>query len=229
MYRFVAFGLAAIAVPGLAYSGEAIELTFVDHVTAEMVEQDVYISKEEAGKVFRVTAPEAPDHATAQVYRTAVPVEHSPMDADNTGPFEGGEALGFTLGEWLSGTGSGTYTCSGDTATLKVTFENLVPDGLYTMWNFFAANNLARFKTYDLPMGAPDGSESGFRADGKGNAIYEATTTPCLQGSTPQLLAGLAIAYHSDDATHGDEPGPMGSQSHVQLFTALPADADMPK
>ena len=92
----------------------------------------------------------------------------------------------------------------------------------------FAGQQLAKFHTYDIPLGAPDGTQAKFLADGKGKAIYQAAFEPCLQGTNAQLMAGLAIAYHSDNETHGYEPGPMGNKSHVHLFAMLPDQAQMP-
>lgn len=217
--------IALLTAPAALFAGEPLRLDFVDHIKAEMIEQDVYIDKMSDGKVFRVTKDDYSDHLNAQVYRTAAPVEHAPMDPSAIGPYDAGQELGFTLGEWLSASGSAELSCDNGKGTLRAEFENLVPNGLYTMWNFFAGQQLAKFHTYDLPVGAPDGSESAFRADGKGHAVYEASFEPCLQGTTPQLLAGLAIAYHSDEMTYGYEPGPMGNKSHVHLFTVIPPDA----
>ena len=221
--------VVALATLPAAAIGESLELTFVDHIKAEMIEQDVYVDKMSDGKVFRVTKDNANEYSDAIVYRTAAPVEHAPMDASKIGPYDAGAALDFTLGEWLSATGTGELNCDNGAGSIRVEFERLVPDGLYTMWNFFAGQQLETFHTYDLPLGAPDGSQSIFRADGKGNAIYEASFEPCLQGTNDQLMAGLAIAYHSDEATHGYEPGPMGNKSHVHLFTMFPAEAEMPE
>ena len=214
--------IALLVTPVVAAAGDSVELTFVDHIKAEMIEQDVYVDKMSDGKVFRVTKDDAGDYSDAQVYRTAAPVEHAPMDASKVGPYQAGAQLDFTLGEWLSATGSATLSCDGENGSLRAEFENLVPNGLYTMWNFFAGQQLAKFHTYDLPVGAPDGSEAAFTADDKGHAAYAVTFSPCLQGTTPQLMAGLAIAYHSDGMTHGYDPGPMGNKSHVHLFTMIP-------
>jgi hypothetical protein len=216
------YTFAFLVTPVVATAGDTVELTFVDHIKAEMIEQDVFVDKMSDGTVFRVTKEDAGKFNDAQVFRTAAPVEHAPMDATKIGPYPAGSPLDFTLGEWLSASGTATLTCNNGNGSLRAEFQNLVPDGLYTMWNFFAGQQLAKFHTYDLPVGAPDGSEAAFKADEKGHAIYEVSFAPCLQGTTPQLMAGLAIAYHSDGMTHGYEPGPMGNKSHVQLFTAIP-------
>jgi hypothetical protein len=76
--------------------------------------------------------------------------------------------------------------------------------------------------TYDLPMGRRDGAESVVTADSEGRAHVERTIKPCLQLSGEHLMAGLAIAYHSDGNTYGAEPGDFGLNSHVQMFLGLP-------
>lgn len=216
------FAIAIILTPAASMAGDAIELEFVDHIKAEMIEQDVYVDKMSDGKLYRVTTEDASDFSEFQVFRTAAPVEHAPMDASKIGPYDAGAPLNFTLGEWLSASGTATLECNDGSGVLRAEFQNLVPNGVYTMWNFFAGQQLAKFHTYDLPVGAPDGSQSAFTADGKGSAIFEASFEPCLDRTSPQLMAGLAIAYHSDGETHGYEPGPMGNKSHVQLFAVIP-------
>ncbi len=217
----------ALLLPGLAAAG-SIEVTFVDHIKAEMIEQDVYIEKD-AGKVFRVTPTDYSEHMAAKVFTTAVGVEHDPMAMEKIGPYDKGMALGFTLAEWLSGAGTATIECDGSQGSISAEFENLVPDGLYTMWQFYMGMPLPEhFSTYDLPVGARDGSDSVFTADADGKAVYTATFEHCLQGGGTQLAAGLAIAYHSDGKTYGYEPGSMGDKTHIHLFTMLPSDAEMP-
>lgn len=220
--------IAVSVTPVAAVSGDSIELSFVDHIKAEMIEQDVFVDKMSDGNLFRVTKEDADEFSGFQVFRAAAPVEHAPMDATKIGPYPAGDELDFTLGEWLSASGKANLNCDAGKGSIRAEFQNLVPNGLYTMWNFFAGQQLAKFHTYDLPIGAADGSEATFTADDKGQAIYEASFEPCLQGTTPQLMAGLAIAYHSDGMTHGYEPGPMGNKSHVQLFTAIPPGAGNP-
>ena len=214
-------------IPGAALAGE-LEITFFDHIKAEMIEQDVYVEKE-PGKVFRVTTADYSEYMSSPVFTTAVAVEHDPMAMDKIGPYEKGRPLNFTLEEWLSASGTGKITCDGGSGTLAAEFENLVPNGVYTMWQFWMGMPLpAHFTTYDLPVGGRDGQDSVFTADADGSAIYQAKVEPCLQGGGSQLAAGIAIAYHSDGKTYGHEPGTMGDKSHIHLFTVLPGDTEMP-
>ncbi|MGI9390325.1 MAG: hypothetical protein ACR2O1_09740 [Boseongicola sp.] len=225
--KLIATATALVLMPASGALGGGTELVFFDHIKAEMIEQDVYVPRGDDGKVFRVTKEDYSDYMDEMVYRTAVPVEHAPMDMAKVGPYDAGQPLDFTLGSWLSATGEASYDCREGKGEFSAKFDNLVPNGLYTMWIFFAGQSMAEFRTFDLPMGAPDGSESSFTADPKGHAEYGISLEACLQGTGPQLLAGLAIAYHSDDATHGYEPGPMGNKSHIHLFTVLPSDSEL--
>ncbi len=76
--------------------------------------------------------------------------------------------------------------------------------------------------TLDLPLGARDGSESGFVADKQGNANFKHTFEPCLQMSDTWTTSMLAVAYHSDGKMYGGSPGSFGLNSHVPLFVMLP-------
>lgn len=111
MIRYSVSILPLILVPGMALASESVRIEFVDHITARMVEQDVYVPGDDAGKVFRVRTENAGDHSNAMVYRTAAPVEHAPMDKSKVGSYDAGAELGFTFGDWLSASGTGELTC----------------------------------------------------------------------------------------------------------------------
>ncbi|MCP4306595.1 MAG: hypothetical protein GY788_17340, partial [bacterium] len=104
----------------------------------------------------------------------------------------------------------------------------LMPEGVYTLWHFFMAMPTTDpfIGTFDLPVGARDGSDSVFQADAKGGARFQKTIAPCLQMSGEHLASGLAVAYHSDGSTYGPLPGEFATDTHIQLFMLLPAAAD---
>jgi hypothetical protein len=203
-------------------------LQFVDHLKAGMIEQDVYVERTPGSdRFFRVSTEEQAKYKEAPVYGTAHPVHHAPFTPDAAGPYPKGRDLGMTLKQWLAGTGTAGYACGAGQGEVKASFKGLVPNGVYTMWH--AVLTKARmgcakcpFATLDIPVGAPDGAQSTFKADGQGSAEFEATFKPCLQLSGARLAALLAIAYHSDGNTYGPTPRSMGNISHVQLFTMLP-------
>ncbi|MGI9434018.1 MAG: hypothetical protein ACR2Q4_04175, partial [Geminicoccaceae bacterium] len=95
---------------------------------------------------------------------------------------------------------------------------------VYTMWHdFMAWPPTEPFNgTYDLPLGARDGSENAFVTDADGHAVFERSFKPCLQLSGEHLMADLAIAYHSDGNTYGPMPGEFATKSHVHMYLGLP-------
>ena len=206
----------------------SIELAFVTHLDMNMAEQDAFIEHQPgSGQVWRVTKG---DHdMSAPLYRTAIEVKHNPFDAATNGPHPIGEPMGMTVGQWLAHTGRGTYTCEDGVGTLQLTFKNLVPNGLYTMWHAFTAlpPTTPFSGALELPLGARDGSESLFRADADGRAVFEHVFQPCLQMSDLWTTSMLAIAYHSDDQAWGGSPGKFGLNSHVPLFVKLPLRAGL--
>jgi hypothetical protein len=207
---------------------EVKDLAFVDHIKAGMIEQDVFVEKARgSGQVFRVGKEEAKRYADAPVYRAARPVHHAPFSPKKNGPYPKGASLGMSLGDWLKGSGTVSYTCGDDQGRIQGWFRNLGPNGTYTMWYFRVAKAHmgcadCPFATIDFPVGAKDGSQSPFIADARGRAKFDASFKPCLKLGDDQLAAALAIAYHSDGNTYGRNPGDMGNKSHVHLFAVLP-------
>ena len=147
MKKFLKMAFVSLAVLGFASAATAQKaelvlsgLQFVDHLKAGMIEQDVFVEKQMgSGKVFRVTKDNMAQFKNAKLYSTADPVHHAPFDGQKVGPYEKGQALGMTLGDWLSGTGSASYSCNAGTGKLSASFKNLVPNGVYTMWYAMAA------------------------------------------------------------------------------------------
>jgi len=217
---------------GAVFGGESatsrpvkVDLTFATHLDADMAEQDVFVEHTPgSGEVFRPT--KAGRDGAAAVYAAATPTAHEPFDPGAIGPYRKGKPLGFSLADWLGARGAGTYSCVDGVGTIDVAFDGLVPNGVYTMWHFFMAAP-PTIGTYDLPFGNRDGNDSVFAADAKGHARFQKTAAPCLQLSGEQLMAGLAIAWHSDGKTYGVEAGDFGKVSHVQLFLGLPKHSDL--
>lgn len=211
-------------------ASKMIQLTFMNHIQANMPEQDVFIvSKDNAGKLMRVEGDGAKDanNLSQEVYAAATAIEHDPFKVGENplGPFPKGEKLGFTLQKWLDAKGIGKYSVEGDKAELDIMFEKLAPSGVYTVW-------CSRIKlppdpkVIDKPCGAPDGSENIFKADAEGNASFK-LTMPLLEESTKSEVSVIALAYHSDAKTYGADPGLFGKNSHVQIFYIFPEQKAM--
>ena len=228
LLAFVVFAL----VCGLANAEETvrIELAFGMLTTDGMVEQDVFIiDPANSSQVRRIPAAQVANHMDTVLYASTVAPPFEPMKAVPTETYPKGGALGFTLGDWLKAKGSGSYACDGHKATIKASFQGLVPNGVYTMWNFIDLDPPTDpWQGLLLPAGKRDGSQSIFKSDAKGNATYEQVVEPCPQLSDTQSLAGLAIAWHNDGKTYGISPGGLGVVSHAQLMTMFPRAGDAP-
>lgn len=204
------------------------EIQFVNHIQAGMPEQDVFVAKNDDGDSnssrngYRMVPEDAAQFMDAPVYMSVDAQPHDPfvLSEKPFGPFEISADLGFTMSEWLAGTGSGIYTVMGDQAKLSLTFNDLVPNAMYTVWCPTIA--LPPVGTIiDEPCGAASGSENTFFTDNSGGATFQVSMSR-LADSTDYVLRSIAIAYHSDGQSYGPHPGDFGQNSHVQLFAAIP-------
>jgi len=202
-------------------------IMFVNHIQADLPEQDVFIEETEGSdQVVRVDVEDGndPGNLGKSVFASAEFVEHDPfkLGENPLGPFAKGEPLGFMLGDWLAATGSGTYTVTEDGAEIDLSLQKLVPNGVYTVWcsRITFPPNVA---VVDRPCGKADGSENTFTADESGIGTYNVMLSSPLEESTKETVSVIALAYHSDGKTSGADPGEFGKVTHVQVFYILPA------
>ena len=224
---------AAVSTTGITSAAEVqydapvqIDLNFIFHIDEDLAEQDIFVEREPgSGKVYRPTKAER--DMSLPLYAPARPVEHTPFQPDNTGPWAKGKALGITLGQWFAAKGEGSYSCVDGEGKIIIQFSNLVANATYTLWHdFFVWPPTEPFiGTYDLPIGARDGSQSVFRTDASGSRLFERSFKPCLQLSGEHLMSELAIAWHSNDKTYGPLPGEFSTNTHVHMYTGLPKRA----
>lgn len=114
----------------------------------------------------------------------------------------------LTLGTWLRARGNMTIKCKADgSASVKIRFQNLIPNGVYSMW--------AAWKTIPpgasiptlvpLPLG---GVPNALVPDPYGRATFERDLAICPMDPTPDgsqmLFADLA--WHSDGNLYGGVP-----------------------
>ena len=225
----VAFiGLATLRyVAAAPATKEVTNVAMMTHIQMKLPEQDVFINL--AGKpdseVYRIEGDQSKDAANlaATAYASSSTVPHDPFKTGTNplGPYTKGQSLGFTMAQWLDGSGSGTYTIDGSTASIDLSFHKLVPSGTYTLW-CSRINFPPNFSVTDKPCGAADGSLNMFKADSSGDGAIK-VTTDALAASTDTAASVLAVAYHSDGQSHGADPGEFGLNSHVQLAFLLPA------
>jgi hypothetical protein len=200
-----------------------LELQALTHLGLGMTEQDVFIERVAgSGAVERVVAGEEAELLELPIYAAGALVEHDLFGASDNpiGPYGKGVALGMTLGEWLSATGQGSYTISGNRAKIEMTYANLVANGVYTAW-CSRVSFPPNINVVDVPCGAADGTENIFTADPQGNARFELELA-ALPPSSAETVTTIAIAYHSDGQTYGAYPGDFGLNSHVQLAAPIP-------
>ncbi|MEM7461179.1 MAG: hypothetical protein AAF362_00690 [Pseudomonadota bacterium] len=218
------FLLAVFAANPVFAQDVSFDVDFRLHVADGVAEQDVYVEQVPGSDNVQRPGPEFADRGAA-LYASTTPQSHAPTDPKAVGPFPKGKPLDVTLGEWLNASGAGQYSCSAGQGRLNINFEGLVPGGVYTLWHFFMVNGATDpfIGTFDLPVGELDGSQATFIADSAGNAVFDQTLASCLQLTGNQLVAGLAVNWHSDGKTYGVEPGAFGQSAHIQLYTDLPA------
>lgn len=146
-----------------------------------------------------------------------------------------------TWGEWSDVEGRTWVTCNGSGTKFTILLEDLIPNGVYTIWNVtFEAPGFQGFFdiTEDLTAttdnlvgigaaGPPDGRLSSFRASATGTAKVEITTPPgdlSVVGSladcapTGEFEWHLVGLYHSDGRTHGPILGPPGTMAEQFAF-----------
>lgn len=202
---------------------QVFALQSMSHLAMGLPEQDVYIEQAPGSdQVVRVAPGEETATMDLPVYAAAEWVAHNLFAEGDApfGPFPKGQALGMTLGEWLAASGEGTYTVTGNLARLELTYEHLVPNGVYTVWctrTTFPPNS----NVVDTACGAADGSQNAFVADVQGNGRFTLDLDTLLV-STAETVSVIAIAYHSDGKTYGAYPGDFGYNSHVQLAAIIP-------
>ncbi len=202
---------------------ETFALQAITHVAMGLPEQDVFIEREAgSGQVVRIIQGEEAEAADMPVYAAAAMVEHDLFGTSDApvGPFAKGEELGMTMGEWLAASGQGTYSVTGDRAKIDLTFENLVPNGVYSVW-CSRVSFPPNVEIVDKACGTEDGSQNTFIADAEGNAHFELELAT-LPASSPETSSVIAMAYHSDGQTYGAYPGDFGLNSHVQIAAMIP-------
>lgn len=232
-YMMVPLAILILAVPAVARpdmglvdgSGgsttaaqSVVRFQFMTFVQNAMPEQDVYIERDglAADLVMRIDPAEIKGGAilSKALYASTKANVHDThrVTANPLGPFPKGLALGFTLGQWLSARGVGTYSVTGDSALIDVSFRRLVSDGLYSLWCVPSPGR----PPGQLPCGAMDGTENTFHADASGNGSLRVRTRLLPPGGV------IAIAYHSDGLTYGQVPGELGRNAHIHLVFFLP-------
>lgn len=129
----------------------------------------------------------------------------------------------LTLGEWGQARGTGRVTCTAQGTLYQFALENLVPNGVYTVWNFVLdrAVTAATFPAGQVPNGGALGPSTGtgnaFTASATGEGTLEVIARPgamSMVGQMPGCVltqapgSAVIVLYHIDGKTWGSMPGP---------------------
>lgn len=121
--------------PGWA---EKMKLEFGTLTGIGMVEQDVFVAGDN-GMVHRVALDDVESMMDEPLFGATEIPPFEPLNLTPTETYGKGMDLGLTLGEWLGASAEGTYSCDNGMASIDIQFAGLVPDAVYTMWNFIDA------------------------------------------------------------------------------------------
>ena len=183
-------------------------------ISMDLPIQDAFIDVGD-DQVMRPTVLDA-ETLAMPVYRTAVEV---PLDffepPFDTGPYPKGEPMNMTLGEYVGVVGYGTYTPHGDTATVELDFERLVPGGVYTMWCNIL--NFVELSMIEAPCISPGDQYYRFIAGEDGRAQIT-MILDAFPPSTDEAVYEIAVGYHSNGLTYGPEMGKHGQDAHGIMF-----------
>ena len=207
-----------------------VDFSFGTHPQLGFPEQHVLVQQDGLDETMgmRLAPEETEDEANLarEIFIAGEDVGHDPFSVGEAplGPFALGDSLEMTLGDWLSAEGSGTYRAVGNHGEVSLSLENMVPNGVYTLW-CTRITVPPDFLMVNKACGPLDGSANTFTADEDGNVEFSLETW-ALDDTSAETVSVFAIAYHSDGETYGESSGVFGTVSHVQIFTILPPFAD---
>lgn len=208
----------AVMVPGAWAGPRVIKLRLQTFIQRGLPERDVLVERDglSADQVNRVAPYEIKGAVmlSKMAFTTTKGHKIAPEFGRMVGPFPKGQALGFTFGQWLAARGAGGLAVDGDAVELKLSFQRLIPNGLYTLW-------CVPVGSPDTPCGAADGTQNVIRPDANGNATFEVKMTP-MPAHMKKTGTIIALAYHSNGKTYGGEPGEFGVATHVSLVVIAP-------
>ena len=129
----------------------------------------------------------------------------------------------LTLGEWEQARGTGRVTCTPQGTRYRIELENLVPNGVYTVWNFVLDRTVTKntFPSTRVANAGSLGPNTGdgniFTASATGEGTLVVTAPPgamSMGGQMPGCVlteapgSAAIVLYHIDGKTWGGTPGP---------------------
>lgn len=114
----------------------------------------------------------------------------------------------ITLGDWFKARGTLKITCRNDgSSDVKAKFDNLIPNGVYTMFGIWKTALPGTTQIAFLPV-ALGGFPNVVAVDAEGAGSFERHMDYCPKDPTPDgsVLMFVDLAYHADGAPHGGFP-----------------------
>jgi hypothetical protein len=128
-----------------------------------------------------------------------------------------------TLMEWKNALGNVTVNCSGNSSSVNVSLQNLIPNGTYTLWCDFLnkKKSVGEFVNFGVdldriePLGS--GTENIAIADVNGTINTTFSHGSCILTETPGLV--IAVIYHINGNTFGSEHIPDAEEvNHMLVY-----------
>ncbi|WP_315811779.1 hypothetical protein [Bradyrhizobium sp. SZCCHNR2028] len=205
--------LASLAASGPSMAADASHLTFVTHAAFFSAETKQPKSVDPHAFVADAAAPVAvgPQNISHVAGFRPAFIDQDAMTVAISNAK--GEAIGFTLGDWLAASGSVTLTpAAGGKVEIAMSFDHLKPGGHYSLFENHFDQKPVGFTPLDGTATTNDFVAS---ADGKAK----------LTIMVPQPLThdnAVLLVYHSDGAAHGAQRGDIGVNAHHQLIARIP-------
>ena len=223
-------GLSSLSLTTIARAdnnndNEVVAVNLQNHLSAGYPLQDVFLqSSTNAEQVVRadVGAQNDANLQGAMLFasNSAIAHDYFKLGAAPLGPFAKGRQLQITFSDWLAANGAGTVVNDNDRTNIDLSFNKLVPFGVYSVWCNRVTYPPALAMSLQ-PCGSLGGANNTFIANDVGEARYTANVQR-FAGTSGNSAMMISVVYHSDRETHGERPGEWGLYSHEQLVAFIP-------
>lgn len=134
----------------------------------------------------------------------------------------------ITLDEWLNASGMAKISCKDSSTEIRMSFDGLIKNGLYSVWGTFGALDGSLFS---VPLA---GTPNVFVAGLNRTAHFRQELNGCPLEVNPDgpTLLFIEIAYHSDGMIQGGMPDlplaglPFGATTHTQPGIPVNVESD---
>ena len=131
----------------------------------------------------------------------------------------------ITLAEFQTAEGNLLVHCNGNSSTVKISLEGMIPNGTYTFWLAYLKRKVKVSESIDFandfvnftnpPIGPPDGSGNAVVADSNGKIEATLAHDSCIL--TDEVALVIPVLYHLNGKTFGGGHVP-DAEEMVQLL-----------